>query len=215
MIKIFSKINLLFNNRFLVKRKIWKFINLESKKSNKYDVIVDIGGGESPYKKMFKCSKFIIFDIENRTGEDNVILGDINEGINLPDNFADLVLMTEVLEHLKDPELALKEVYRILKKGGKLILTTPHVWPFHEEPNDFFRYTPYSLEFLLKNVGFIRFKIGQSNSFTYTVCQLMVAQLKNAAYKPIIFFINFLAILFFDRNQNSKLPLINEVYAEK
>lgn len=215
MIKFFNKVKLLFNNRFLVRRKIWKFIYENLKQNNKYDIIVDVGGGKSPYKKMFSYSKYIILDIENRTNSDDVVITDLNSQINLPDDFADLVLMTEVLEHLHNPGKALREIYRILKKDGRLILTTPHVWMFHEEPNDFFRYTPYSLDLLLKNAGFNKFKIEQSNSFWYTICQLIVTPIKKNILKPIIFMVNVLALLFFDKTQNSKLPLGNQVIAEK
>jgi ubiquinone/menaquinone biosynthesis C-methylase UbiE len=74
--------------------------------------------------------------------------------IPLPDGSFDTVLMTELLEHLERPGAALAEAFRLLQPGGKLILTTPFIWTLHEEPRDFFRYSPYGLRYLLEDAGF-------------------------------------------------------------
>jgi SAM-dependent methyltransferase len=62
----------------------------------------------------------------------------------------DLVLCTEVLEHLHTPELALAEMQRVLKPGGKLLLTTPFAYAIHYAPTDYWRYTRHGLERLLR-----------------------------------------------------------------
>jgi len=62
----------------------------------------------------------------------------------------DLVLCTEVLEHLHTPELALKELWRVLRPGGKLLLTTPFAYAIHYAPTDYWRYTRHGLERLLR-----------------------------------------------------------------
>jgi len=61
----------------------------------------------------------------------------------------DAIYMMEVLEHVKDPVAALGEVRRVLKPGGRLVLSTPFVFGIHEEPWDFWRFTRYGLEHLL------------------------------------------------------------------
>jgi ubiquinone/menaquinone biosynthesis C-methylase UbiE len=74
--------------------------------------------------------------------------------IPLPERSFDTVLMSEVLEHLERPQEALSEAFRLLRPGGKMILTAPFIWALHEEPRDFYRYSPYGLRYLLGGVGF-------------------------------------------------------------
>ncbi|MEA3346992.1 MAG: methyltransferase domain-containing protein [Candidatus Auribacterota bacterium] len=57
----------------------------------------------------------------------------------------DSVLCSEVLEHTKDPKQAVKEIYRVLKKNGKLYITTRLLFPLHDAPGDYHRFTEYNL----------------------------------------------------------------------
>jgi SAM-dependent methyltransferase len=66
------------------------------------------------------------------------------------DEVFDVVLCTEVLEHLVDPGRALGEMHRVLRQGGTLLLTTRFLFPIHDSPGDYYRFTRYGLEHLLK-----------------------------------------------------------------
>lgn len=66
----------------------------------------------------------------------------------------DGLLCTEVLEHIPDPTGFLQEAARVLKPGGLMVLTTPLVWPEHEAPHDYFRYTQFGLTRLAGRAGF-------------------------------------------------------------
>ena len=59
-----------------------------------------------------------------------------------------------MLEHLEEPEAAVRECARILKAGGIAIYSVPFIWHLHEEPRDFFRYSRYGLKHLFEKSGF-------------------------------------------------------------
>jgi SAM-dependent methyltransferase len=66
----------------------------------------------------------------------------------------DCALCTSVLEHLEEPERALRECFRVLRPGGSAVYTVPAFWHLHEQPRDFFRYTPFGLRYLFGKAGF-------------------------------------------------------------
>ena len=63
----------------------------------------------------------------------------------LQDGSIDTVVLFEVLEHLAKPQHALAEIHRVLRPGGKLLLTVPFLYPVHDAPHDFQRYTSHGL----------------------------------------------------------------------
>ena len=65
------------------------------------------------------------------------------------DEAFDVVLCAEVLEHMQEPARALAEMRRVLKAGGKLLLTTPFAYPIHYAPTDYYRFTRFGLLHLL------------------------------------------------------------------
>ena len=66
----------------------------------------------------------------------------------------DSVALLDVLEHVNGPEKCMSEVQRVLKTGGKLCLQVPFIYPVHDAPFDFHRWSYYGLEQLLKKHGF-------------------------------------------------------------
>ena len=78
---------------------------------------------------------------------------DLNKPLPLPDAEYDTVLLTDVLEHIHSPESLWKEIARVMKPGGKLILGVPFLYPIHEAPHDYFRYTEHTLRFYCERGG--------------------------------------------------------------
>jgi SAM-dependent methyltransferase len=128
------------------------------------EVLLDVGAGDCQYKKFFvgKC-KYLSQDvggIDRCFSYDQIdIRSEIYE-IPLPDASVDIILCTQVLEHLKYPVKALKEMHRLLKPGGRLCLTVPFAADEHLVPYDFFRYTRYALDFLMQEQGFAKPEIS-------------------------------------------------------
>lgn len=117
--------------------------------------LIDIGCGDMPYKRFFVkiANEYDTIDIERRVPEVK-FLGDIQNMDVLMDQTYDTAVCLEVLEHVPNPFKALDEIHRILKKGGCLILSAPHLSRLHEEPHDYFRYTKYGLRSSIENAGF-------------------------------------------------------------
>jgi 2-polyprenyl-3-methyl-5-hydroxy-6-metoxy-1,4-benzoquinol methylase len=104
--------------------------------------------------------KVTTFDIDVARGPD--LVGDICTYDFRERNF-DAVVISEVLEHLTAPALGLRTVHRALKPGGRLILSTPFALPLHDRPHDYFRFTRYGLELLLRD--FRHVTVHERNSY--------------------------------------------------
>ena len=108
--------------------------------------VLDIGSGGSSYGKYFPNRLTVDIDPARKPE----IVADAHE-LPFPDGKFAVILCTEVLEHLSNPPKAIAEMRRVLKPGGKLILTTRFMYPLHDIPHDYFRYTRYGLEHLFEN----------------------------------------------------------------
>ena len=86
----------------------------------------------------------------------------------------DSAICTAVLEHLEEPEQALRECCRVLKPGGIAIYSVPFIWHLHEEPRDFYRYSKYGLAYLANKTGFDIVEIKALSGFWITFGQLLV-----------------------------------------
>lgn len=114
--------------------------------------VLDVGCGTKPYKKYLSESiEYIGMDMTEDVKPDILVKA---QEIPFSDEHFDSVLCTEVLEHLPEPEEAIKEIKRVLKKGGYAYFTVPQTWCLHYEPYDYFRFTKYGIKYLLKNNGF-------------------------------------------------------------
>jgi SAM-dependent methyltransferase len=140
-------------------------------------VMVDIGCGLKPYEELFSpfVTNHIGVDLESSPhGISKVdVLGSAYK-TNISDSFCDVVLCTEVLEHLEEPSDAIQEMIRILKPGGILILTVPLFWHVHEGPRDFYRYTEFGLGYLFEKCGFEIVEINPLTGFIVTFTQLSI-----------------------------------------
>jgi len=125
---------------------------LEKYSNESFDCLLDYGCGGSPYRNMMNAKKYIRADYVDCGNLDYKI--NSNGRVDLPDNSCDCVLSTQVLEHVFSPQMYLSEAFRILRPGGKLILTTHGIWEDHGCPYDFRRWTYDGLRQEIEAVGF-------------------------------------------------------------
>lgn len=117
--------------------------------------VLDFGCGKCPYKPIFEphLEKYVGADIE--LNEYAQLLIDIETGrVATPPNQFDVILSTQVLEHVTDPPSYLKEANRLLKEDGLLVLSTHGYWIYHPDPTDYWRWTRDGLEKIIKKEGF-------------------------------------------------------------
>ena len=139
--------------------------------------LLDIGCGTKPYAELLKpyITEHIGVDHQGSFHcKDNVDLIGTAYAIPAQDASFDSALCTAVLEHLEEPEQALRECFRILKPVGVAIYSIPFIWHLHEEPRDFYRFSKYGLEYLFKKVGFEVIEIKALSGFWVTFGQLLV-----------------------------------------
>lgn len=130
-----------------------RFVLRAAKECNKKNKkVLDIGAGELPYKGYFNKCRYFSQDVFNYNGAIDYV-SDAKK-IPVKDKSFDYIICTQVLEHINEPHLVIKEMYRVLKKGGKVFLTTHGNFEEHSAPYDFFRYTRYGLAYLAKSNGF-------------------------------------------------------------
>jgi SAM-dependent methyltransferase len=83
----------------------------------------------------------------------------------IDDESYEVIVCTGLLEHLPDPQQHIDDLYRILKPGGKLVISASAVFSFHECPNDFFHFTPFSFRMMFERWGKIEMLRGASQPF--------------------------------------------------
>lgn len=154
----------------LISRKgLYEFLRREFALIKSGEKVLTVGAGgevnellaEHAGRQQFTVTSF---DIDEKYGPD--ILGDICAH-DFGDASFDVIVLSEVLEHVHSPHLAIKNIHKVLKSNGRLILTVPFIFPIHERPHDYFRYTRYGLEFLLREFRDVR--ISERNSWAEAV----------------------------------------------
>jgi ubiquinone/menaquinone biosynthesis C-methylase UbiE len=133
--------------------------------------IVDIASGNRPYMHLFSHCEYYSHEFEGNKeildtfrGEKEKdkkhdYTGDITNLIEIKDESFDYVLCTEVLEHTPEPIQAIKELSRICKKGGQIIITTPFTSGLHQEPYHFYSgFSPYFYEYVANKYKCLKIK---------------------------------------------------------
>lgn len=171
----FTKENL---DRYYIRTSIFNALKevLPTLKGN----LLDIGCGKMPYKHYIlensKVGSYIGLDIESAFEYDTTVKPDFRwDGTTIPfeNNTFNCAFGTEVLEHCPEPEIVLKEVFRVLKPEGIFFFTVPFLWNLHEVPHDEYRFTPFSLERHLNNAGFKDIQLKATGGWHASMAQML------------------------------------------
>ena len=113
--------------------------------------LLDVGCGRKPYRDLFPTKDYVGLEIdtpENRLRNQADIFYDGNS-FPFEDHDFDGIICNQVLEHVFNPDQFVRELRRVLKSRGLLLLTVPFVWDEHEQPRDYARYTSFGLKSLV------------------------------------------------------------------
>lgn len=142
-----------------------KFVKRASWFITKDHWVLDAGAGDKKYKKYFNCNYESCDNLQSkRQNGEHTYICDIDK-IPAPNEKYDYVLCTQVLEHTKEPQKALIELARVVKTGGTIILTVPMSWFLHEEPHNYYNFTPYSIYDIASKSGLYVYMLEQRGGY--------------------------------------------------
>jgi SAM-dependent methyltransferase len=123
-------------------------------------LLLDAGAGDQRYARLFEHTRYETADFlqtasraEGGFYKTPTCVCDLTSIPVESDRF-DVILCTQVLEHLPEPVKALEELCRVLRPGGELLLSAPLFYVEHEQPYDFYRYTQFGLRHPAERAGF-------------------------------------------------------------
>lgn len=163
----------------IIRRSVSLFIkNTAFKYDKKELIILDIGPQDyNDVEIYFTKAKIETLDIKKSDKVDYIANIEENNANLIADSRYDIVICTEVLEHTRNPFLAVKEIYRILKKGGILLLSVPFNFRIHGPLPDCWRFTEHGLRELLADFELIELKsIETKDRFLMPIHYTVIAQ---------------------------------------
>lgn len=133
-----------------------------------YGNVIDLGCGLRPFEMdiLQYADGYTGVDWGNSLhGTHADIIADLNQPLPFNDASVDHIVTFEVLEHLAEPQMMLKEACRIIRSGGQLTLSVPFQWWVHEAPWDYHRFTCHGLDYQLSKAGFSDIVIRPTTGF--------------------------------------------------
>lgn len=171
-----SGFSICLNSGYLIRRAIRNFIIQNAHLI--HGTTLDFGCGSKPYESLFsRTEKYIGVDIE-KSGHDHkdskIDIFYDGQTLPFPDSYFDSIIAIEVFEHLPNPEEILDEFKRILKPNGNIIITIPFMYPEHEMPTDYSRWTTVGLRNVLENLDYRILSLVKSNNSVEAIAQNVI-----------------------------------------
>lgn len=142
----------------LLKQHIDEVLSKYANSSSSHRRVLDIGCGRQPFRKKLESLgyTYVSADVHQNPEKTVDIICEIDR--SLPPELTEhggfeFILCTEVMEHVVDWDTSFSNFAKLLAPGGRLFITCPHVYQLHEVPYDFWRPTPYVLQYFGNKYG--------------------------------------------------------------
>jgi SAM-dependent methyltransferase len=120
--------------------------------------LLDLGCGDVPcfamYKPHVRSVVCVDWEATPHPSPHLDLVADLSQPLSLPADSFDTILCSDVLEHLKDPDVLWREAKRLLRPSGKFLISVPFMYWLHEQPHDYHRYTEFRLRSFCAEHGF-------------------------------------------------------------
>jgi len=156
--------------------------------------VLDIGCGSRPFYKSIKnqINSYTGIDLINEKDLKKIDVQAVADSLPFRNNSFDFIIFTQVIEHLEEPSQALDEAFRVLRKSGKVILAWPFLFPIHEYPRDFYRYTDMLIKHLANKSGFQVTEIVPVSGFWITFFSFLSIYISRKSKKVYLLLYPFL-----------------------
>ena len=150
--------------------------------------LLDVGCGDRPYEQLLGgAARVVGFDVPGNAHAD--LHGSI-DALPVEDASFDVVLCLQVLEHVPDPAAAVRELRRVVRPGGRVLVSTHGIYPYHPNPEDLWRWTHSGLERLFRENGdwssvSVRAGAGTAGTVAMLVAHLVDLLCKRARVRTI------------------------------
>lgn len=116
--------------------------------------LLDVGCGKMPFRQYIEgqLETYDGLDVDRRSAKTR-FLADAHDMSEIPTGSYDTVISVSALEHMARPWIVLEEMRRVCRPGGRIVVCVPHLSRLHEEPHDYFRFSPYGLAALGRSAG--------------------------------------------------------------
>lgn len=171
--------------------------------------LLDVGCGKVPFYAAYRpfVSDVVCIDWANSPHGVSFLDKECDLTGNIPyaDGSFDTILLSDVLEHLPEPMNIWREMNRLLKPGGKLLLNVPFYYQVHEAPHDYYRYTEFALQRFAGQTGFKIEKLVPIGGAMEVLADLTGKLLAGAKLKPLAIAVQSLARWFLGTRVGSGL----------
>ena len=180
--------DLLFRWNYVTRKPIYDFLLEKVAPCSNGGRVLDMGCGNMPYQPLFsEAEKYIGLDVDTAKEygfEANGIIYYDGYDIPIESETIDVAFSIQVFEHIEDLDHSIDELYRVLKKDGKLFFTVPMVGRIHYMPYDYRRFTNFGIIEMLEKHGFSNISVEAANRIVDTVRYLKI-EMTPRPFKPL------------------------------